>query len=454
MTGLPETVLYALSSFKRHNYVVALSGGIDSTALLHCMVTLRDQGHVTELRAIHVHHGLIDQADQWAEHCQRLCEKWSLTCQITRVSVVTDTGKGLEKSARSARYGVFEQLLGARDCLLQGHHQDDQAETVLFRLFRGTGIDGLSGIPVSRPLGQGKLLRPLLSVSRSTIVDYVRQHQLMHVEDTSNGNQHFSRNYIRHSLLPVIDRRWPGVASRLASLADECHAVKEQRRVMIAEQVAMATITKPEWFLGDKPLLVISQLQTMKPDIQHQVIRHWLKQQSLPIPGREMLGRVFDELILAKEGASPLVCWAECEVRRYQGMLVASQPNTVIGQYQHKEVFWDWQKDPVLLDDAFGRLGVKALITSTRQAVALPAGPLCIKTRHAIDPGMKLAVAGRDGRKTVKRWLQEYQVPPWLRQRIPFVFLGESMICAPGVWVCEGFQAREGTGHEVVWGTH
>ncbi len=449
MTSLPEMVLDALFPVKNHRYVVAFSGGIDSTVLLHCMVTLRNQGHFRDLRGIHVHHGLVDQADQWAEHCQSLCEQWSVPCQITRVSVATGTGTGLEKSARSARYRVFEQALGTRDCLLQGHHQDDQAETLLFRLFRGTGIDGLSGIPANRPLGQGMLLRPLLSVSRSAIVDYVRKHQLTHIEDASNGNQHFSRNYIRHSLLPEIDQRWPAVASRLASLADECQAVKQQRDGMIAEQVAMATITKPQWLLGYKPLLVISQLQTMKAALRQQVIRHWLKQQTLPIPGREMLGRVFDELIVAKEEASPLMCWAGCEVRRYRGMLVAAQPHPPVEQC--KEVSWDWRKELVLLDDTFGCLGVKALMTSTRQAVALPAGPLCIKNRMAIDPAMKLAVAGRKGRKTVKRWLQEYQVPPWLRQRIPFVFRGDSMICAPGVWVCEGFQAKEGAGHEVVW---
>ncbi|MDP0588321.1 MAG: tRNA lysidine(34) synthetase TilS [Candidatus Endonucleobacter bathymodioli] len=446
---LAESLLKTLESWLGSSLVVAFSGGVDSTTLLHSLVSLRDAKKIAALKAIHINHSLSDNASEWQKHCQNICDLWSVELKIVRVHISNIEGEGLEQAARSARYKAFNNELKADECLLQGHHLNDQAETVLLRLFRGTGVTGLSGMPFSRALGKATLLRPLLAVSRREIECYASEHSLQYIEDESNQNQHFSRNYLRHSLLPAIENRWPGAAVRLSALASELVAVNAQLDERTSELAQLIIVTRPQWLLGNQPILEIEQLAKLPLDSQKQVIRFWLKLQQLPVPGREVLGKIITEVIKSRRDANPLLCWTSCELRRYKGMLCASHPLPEIKPIA--DIYWNWAQEPYFFHEELGYLYIREAKDTGMKAIILPKGALEVRTRESIDSSLRISVAGRIGRKSLKRWLQEFDVPPWLRSHIPFLFFQNQMVAAPGLWLCSEFTAKDEGGHHVQW---
>jgi len=197
---------------------IAFSGGLDSTVLLHLLATLAKTDTFPPLSAIHVHHGLQAAADAWPAHCRAVCDALGVPLQVIRVQV--RPGASLERAAREARYQAFAEVTGAGELLITGQHRDDQAETLLFRLLRGAGVRGLAAMPVQRPLAGGYLVRPLLDVSRADLEAYAREHQLTWVEDPSNADPRFSRNYLRHHVFPRLIERWPQAVSTMARSAE------------------------------------------------------------------------------------------------------------------------------------------------------------------------------------------------------------------------------------------
>lgn len=193
---------------------VGLSGGCDSVVLLHVLSRL---GLGERLRAMHVHHGLSPNADAWADFCRDFCGRLPVSLEIARVEVDLSAGLGLEAAARAARYAAFAEC--AADVLVLAHHQGDQAETVLFNLLRGTGVAGAAGMPAERRLSGGRLLRPLLGMSRAVLEGYAREHSLRWIEDESNIDLRYSRNFVRHRVMPVLGQRFPSVENALAQAA-------------------------------------------------------------------------------------------------------------------------------------------------------------------------------------------------------------------------------------------
>ena len=194
-------------------WVVAYSGGVDSHVLLHQLVALSVDSNTPPVLAIHINHGLQVDAAQWQQHCESVCDNLSVDC--TSIVVNVDGNGGIEQSARDAHYRAFEQYLQAGDVLFQGHHLDDQAETVLMRLLNGSGPKGLGGIPAQRSLGSAILLRPLLNYSKEDILDYAQQQQLTWVEDTTNDDSRYDRNFLRNEIFPLLAQRWPSVKRNL-----------------------------------------------------------------------------------------------------------------------------------------------------------------------------------------------------------------------------------------------
>ncbi|MEX2367214.1 MAG: tRNA lysidine(34) synthetase TilS, partial [Pseudohongiellaceae bacterium] len=191
------------------NIWVAYSGGMDSHVLLHLMVRLLPSQE-RRLRALHINHGISPHAADWQSHCQQTCSDLGIPFQAVSVSLDADGTDSLETRARKARYRVFADRLGPGDYLFLAHHLDDQIETMLFRLLRGTGLKGLAGMPVSRPLGAGQLYRPLLALARDELEQYAIEHRLQWIEDDSNARADYDRNYLRLKVLPLLEKRWPG----------------------------------------------------------------------------------------------------------------------------------------------------------------------------------------------------------------------------------------------------
>ncbi|WP_095210472.1 tRNA lysidine(34) synthetase TilS [Endozoicomonas ascidiicola] len=428
-------------------FTVAFSGGVDSTVLLHLMVQLRNQGHINTLNAVHVHHGLSAFADQWAAHCRSLCQQWNVPLTVESV-VLKNEGQGIEQAARDARYGIFTDAVKASGVLLQGHHRDDQTETILQRLFRGTGVDGIQGMPQQRPLGAGTLLRPLLSIPRSSIESYAKEKNLQHIEDDSNSDERFSRNFLRQSLIPAIETRWPGASGRVVELAKEVTALSLEQQSITAGQLQSCIEYHPEWLLDDQPLLNVQRLESFAQDVQSRIVRGWLKQQGVSLPSRSALKQVFDEVIGARIDAEPKVkISSEFSITRFQNRLVLL--NERIAFLMFDPFLWDWRSNPEV------SLGERTLAIgkSDRKSLSIkpPVSTLKVCRRCHASEDAKFAVSGRVGRKTLKRWLQEYKVPPWIRDYVPLIFHDDQLVAAAGLWVCQAY-SLEG-GYSVMWST-
>ena len=213
-----EPVLQAVSAcFLRYvrpgqSVVVGFSGGLDSTVLLHAASRLATDAAL-DLSALHVHHGLSAHADAWAEFCTNLCQELGIPLKLLRVDVPRSTGEGPEAAARAVRHKALAD--DSADWILLAHHADDQAETVLHNLLRGAGVRGAAAMPESR----GRVLRPLLGLARTTLLAYARSRRLVWIEDESNADRRYTRNFLRHEILPLVASRFPRAGEQLAAAA-------------------------------------------------------------------------------------------------------------------------------------------------------------------------------------------------------------------------------------------
>ena len=277
------------------NIWLAYSGGLDSRVLLQLAheANLNQNGN---LKAIHIHHGLHPDADQWAEHCQTQCDQLGIELRIERVEVAT--GDSLENQARQARYQVFESLLNVGDWLLMGHHADDQAETLLQRLMRASGVRGLAGMPESRVLGRGRLLRPLLGCSRADLRAYAEEHGLSWIDDPSNLDSHHDRNYLRHQILPQLTGRWPHAVQALSHSADYCREAEQ----LCAE---LAELDLQRCRNGEG--LSIKALMQLTAHRRNNLLRHWVEQGTGVLVDRQRLEQIEREFFDCAADAEPLL---------------------------------------------------------------------------------------------------------------------------------------------------
>lgn len=288
---------------------VGLSGGRDSVVLLHAATQLNLGDRLT---ALHVHHGLSPNADAWERHCAELCADLGVRLRIERVDVPRGTNVGLEAAARAARYAVFERC--AADVLLLAHHRGDQAETVLFNLIRGTGTEGAAGMPRSRRLSGPCLMRPLLDVPAARIAAYAEANQLAWIEDESNADPAFSRNYLRHAILPHLEERFPGAAERFAAAADRFR----EANGLLADLAAL------DWDVaeGSDAGLPMRKLRQMPLSRLKNLLRWRLRVLGWRSPVADRLEEFARQLLSAKPDRHPQLTLPEGEMRVREGRLV------------------------------------------------------------------------------------------------------------------------------------
>ncbi len=419
-------------------YWVAFSGGLDSTVLLHLMASLRGELGAP-LLALHVDHGLSEHSADWSHCCRELCDELGVSLTVERVVVNRNNGKGLEASARHARYEVFERLLGESEVLLSAHHRDDQAETVLLQLLRGGGVHGLAAMPLQRPLGNGVLMRPLLDTSRSELEAYAREQGLTWIDDPSNFDTTLERNYLRHTLLPQLEERRAGahkvLARSAANFAESAQLLDE-----LAEEDLQAV-------LGDGGVLSLAALRVLSPARCRNLLRYHCRQLHLPLPEAGQLQQVVEELLPAAEDAMPLVTWPGVEVRRYRDG-VFFMPGLPTLPEEFLAVHWDGTEAPQW-PASLGSLQVKQG-ASVGVAVDKLRGARCeLRLRQG---GETLVLPGRQGHHDLKKLYQEAGVPPWERERRPLLYIGDELAQVAGLWTAEKFVAnREEEGILLYW---
>lgn len=395
---------------------IAFSGGLDSTVLLHLLSSLAKSERLPPLSAIHVHHGLQAAADAWPAHCQSICDSLGIPLRILRVQV--QPGASLERAAREARYQAFTEVIGAGQVLLTGQHRDDQAETLLFRLLRGAGVRGLAAMPVQRPLAAGYLVRPLLDVARGELEAYAHEHQLKWIEDPSNADPRFSRNYLRHHVFPTLTERWPQAVSSLARTAEHLSEAQGLLDELALMDLQAADQPSPFPWLP-LPSLTLAPLSGLSDARQRNALRHWLSPLTRLPDSDHWAG--WHSLRDAKGDAQPVWQLADGALHR-GGERLWWLPSTW-SEFSDASLSWPDPQNPLELPGN-GRLKL------TGKA---PAGPLVIRYRQG---GEVVEVPGR-GRRDLKRLLNESALPGFVRGRLPLLYQGEQLLgvpCLAGLW--------------------
>lgn len=412
-------------------YVIAFSGGVDSTALLSALSVTSDR-HRRPLLAVHVDHRLQPNSAAWAEHCRSICASLGVDFKCETVEVRADTGLGPEAAARSVRYAALTAYVEPGTWLLSAHHQDDQAETLLLNLLRGSGADGIAGIPAVRRIGDGWIARPLLRVSRRDLVNYVEAAGLSSLDDPSNDEVKFDRNYLRNEVLPLLDARWPNAGARLAKSAEYA---REASQLMAAlAEIDIATLG------GDAARLSVSRLRQFHLLRQKNVLRHAIDQCSLDAIPSKTLQSIVDELLPARDDAEPQVQWIDSEARRYRdGLFLLKTAGHV--EFAGRRIV----DGAVDLGPGLGRL---RLVPTDKQGLSrsVAGAGLSVQARKG---GEEIKLCGHRHTKKLKKLLQELGVVPWMRDRIPLLYCDGQLVAVADIGVA--VHAAEIGGYAVEW---
>jgi len=412
---------------------VAYSGGVDSHVLLQLLQHLNQKNFQRPLHAVHINHHIHIQSTEWAQHCIKVCKSLDVPLHLFDVDALAKAGENQEQKARDYRYKAFESLLSNNDYLVTAQHENDQAETVLMHLLRGSGIDGLSAIAKCRKLGKGELHRPLLNVGRQTIENYANKHCLEWVEDPSNIDETFRRNYLRKTIIPQLSTHWPTVVNSISSTSA---LMKETQSLLveIAEIDLLNCLDNPNKLNID----AINELSQLR---RNNLLRHWYAGYHLHKPGVNKLKLIHDEIISATDDGLPRFDWQNYSLQRYQNHLYLIP---TLAEIESKwQVLWDGKSEINL-----SAQGGKILVSKTLVSKALGRELSNVVTNKKLSfrlrqGGEHCQPSTRNHSRSLKKLFSEYSVPPWLRDRWPLLYADDQLIALPGLFVCKGFEAEK-----------
>jgi len=395
-------------------WLVALSGGLDSTLLLNAVTRAEPRRAVV---AVHVDHGLHAESAAWSAHCRALARNLGVDFIARELGLAPGAGESLEAAAREARYAVLAGLVEPGDLVLTAHHADDQLETVLLRLMRGTGVRGLAAIRETQPFGPGTLARPLLEFTRAEIEIEAKRLGLVWLEDPSNADMRFDRNYLRAGVLPRLVGRWPAapsVASRLARQMAETAA--------LLDEIAAGDLAAVE----DEERIPVAVLESLSEPRRNNALRFAIRRLGLPVPSAAQLKEL--RLALpARDDAEACVRWPGAEARLYRRHLYLLRPRHVF-------------------PDAAGRLDPDAALALAGGELRLvPTDGYGIPDRWARD-GLDVAFRAGGERfrprssryhKSLKQWFQESGIVPWMRGAVPLIYHDDRLIAVADICLAD-----------------
>ncbi|RVU40495.1 tRNA lysidine(34) synthetase TilS [Rheinheimera riviphila] len=418
---LDAAIALQLQSYAINNVVLGLSGGLDSMLLLQLLVRWQAAAPNRQLQAVHVHHGLSPNADAWAEFCQQQCDKLGVPLQVQHIRLATTAN--IEAQARTLRYQVLtEQLAGASHCaVLTAHHADDQLETLLLALKRGSGPAGLAGIASAKPVADGWILRPLLNFPRAQLVAAATTLQLQWIEDESNLDPRFERNFLRLEVLPLLTQRWGSFASTTSRSMQQLGQVQQLNDQLLQRQLAE---------ISSADRLSLQGLAQHDDLTQSMLLRLWLKQFGLN-PGSDRLLRVKQELIQAKADAEPQIMLDGHSLRRFAGELYLLNP-----AQQQFAMATAPSLQPLLPGESVTLSDGRTMLWQTQQAdfgVDANYWPLAVATNTSLELGFgwlnyRFKPAGYPHHKPLKQWCKLWKVPPWQRGSVPSIIAGQQIL--------------------------
>lgn len=484
-----------LPAFPSLSLCVGLSGGVDSVVLLAALAARSRKR--TRLRAVHVHHGLHANADQWSVQCSAFAKQLDVPLTTLRVKVARSRGSSLEAAAREARYDALAAELATDEVLLTAHHQDDQLETILLQLLRGAGIPGLAAMPEIAPFARGTLARPLLTRSRAELEGWARANNLAWVDDDTNANEQFDRNYLRRRVLPLIRERWPGAAHAASRSARHVAEAKG-----LLDALALADVERA----SNGSSLSVQTLRALTPDRRRNAVRYWIARAGHAMPDTTRLEELTTTLLDARPDANPYVEWNTSRIQRHADQLALqtitptartrASPNArsvdapdsadardtadapdatshrvpggaraagraalrnpgtaqIIGKNASSSATpdssegtaWNWRAHAsIALAAHSGTLSLESDPHGPLNLDALPD----ILTIHRRQGGERLRPTPNGRAKTLKSLLQEARIPLTQREQLPLLFAAERLIAVGDRWLDASVRASAATEH-------
>lgn len=426
------------------DFLLAYSGGCDSHVLLHLLAELKRLKHITKLRVVHINHQIHNDSVQWAEHCIAQSKLHDTQCEVISVNVNEALGLGIEAAARNARYDALKPLVTEKTVLLTAQHSDDQVETFLLQSMRGSGLKGLASMPYMKPFSKGVLLRPLLHTSQQKIQEYAVSHKLDWIEDSSNDNTQFDRNFLRKNVIPVLKQRWPSLTKTFHRLTQH-----QAEAACLLDELAEIDFENVKC---EESLVDVEKFNQLSLHRQKNILRYWIAtKNALTMPDATHLMRIINEVVSAAEDAQPSVEWADTIIRRYQGKLFADKKHIdesldIISNWNPDKTYTisdtnstNNQQQYLKCDQTEGKgLSVKQLTNKDVSIRFREGGEVCCP----VGRGPK--------HHKLKKLMQEWNIPPWERNRIPLVYVDGILAQVTGYCTCESFTAQAGeTGYDI-----
>lgn len=412
--------------------VLAFSGGVDSRLLL-ALMSRYQRDHSIPCQTVYVHHGLSSNADDWAEKCKAWAKQAGVSHSTEYVHLDINSGESIELLAREARYQALAKYIESGDLLLTGQHADDQLETFLLALKRGSGPKGLSCMAESAPFSAGTLIRPLLTTRREQIEQIAHSLNLEWVEDESNQDTRYYRNFLRHHVVPELSQRWPSIhqaVQRSASLCAQQETLLDELLNDVFYRALQADLS-----------LDIAELASHSELARARLIRMWLAKQNAQMPTQVQLSLIWKEVALAQQDANPKLKLKQGEVRRFQNKLYwVCDKAEVSGWQVHIQV-----DCALVLPEGLGQLMLST--TSEQATIALPPQPELLSVTFNPE-GLTAHPVTRNHSRKLKKLFQEYHVPSWLRRQIPILMYQDQVVAVADLFVDKAFSGQD---CELIW---
>ncbi len=424
VASLRQVLQDQLSVEEKAEVSLAFSGGLDSHVLLHALSELASD-FPFRLTAVHIDHSLQLQSPEWASHCQAVCDELSVPLIIKTLHVAVKKGESLEAAAREARYAALAECLPAGGLCMTAQHRNDQSETLLLQLLRGAGVHGLAAMPASKAFSAGRLLRPLLAFSREDLLNYANSHKLAWVEDPSNQDNRFDRNFLRNEVLPVLRQRWPGMDKSLSRSTRHAASAAEMLDEMAKSDLLYCKASSNGFFPPAIACLAANLLAGLSSTRRINAVRHWVRINGLSVPGDERMQSL--NQLLEKSSTLGSVSWPGGTLRLDNNTLWLCR-NTVEVDVNNERVDWllptplQFQGFELRANDATGEGLSKSLLKGSALQVGFRQG------------GEQCRMPGDHGKKPLKTLFQDLSIPSWMRDRVPLLFLDNELIAVSSLW--------------------
>lgn len=427
--------------------VLAYSGGVDSEVLAFGLSQFARQHPEFNYLLVYVHHGLSDNAEAWAQHCLERGKYYDLPVTVERVAVNRGPRLSLEAEARKVRYQAIERHLSENDVLLTAHHEDDQLETILLALKRGQGPKGLAAMGQVQALAQGKQLRPLLDISREQIEGYAKQQGLVHIEDESNQDDKYDRNFLRLEIIPRLKARWPSIATTASRSAALCAEQQATLDLQVSERLPLWLTQAP---YHTQSVFKLDGFAEQSADWQALLLRGFIESQGFALPSKVQLKQIITQLLNAKDDAKVHIRVGECEIRRFANQVYLFQYQThkrytqsvswTLPQHDFISLLQGNSTELVVSPEGLANgEQIRLIVTEQGPRVRLPWPDEVVSVRFQLAGQFRCHPHSRGKGRELKKLWQEFAIPPWVREKVGFVFYGEQLVMAIGLWVEKGF---------------